>query len=125
MMYPRMVPLRQHFPDDAIDDLEGEIARRIRGLGLRADGEVAIAVGSRGVSPILRVVSAVVSSLRALGLSPFIVPAMGSHGGGTAEGQREVLAGYGIDEAQLGVPVRSSMETVVLGHTEAGVPVHI
>ena len=129
-----MVPVRQRFPDDAIEDLEGTIARGVQRWAdghpevlarLRPGAEVAIGVGSRGVSPLFQVVSTLVGALRALNLSPFVVPAMGSHGGGTAEGQREVLAGYGIDEARLGVPVRSSMETVVLGQTEAGVPVHV
>ncbi len=127
MTGPRMVPVRQYFPDDAIADLPAAIRAGIRALDLRLPpgAEVAIAVGSRGVSPILEVVTTIVDELRALGGAPFVVPAMGSHGGGTAEGQREVLAGYGIDEARLGVPVRSSMETVVLGATERGVPVHI
>lgn len=129
-----MVPVRQRFPDDAIEDLEGAIAEGVRrwAVGrperlarLGRGASVAIAVGSRGVSPLFEVVSTVVRSLRDLELSPFVVPAMGSHGGGTAEGQREVLAGYGIEEGRLGVPVVSSMETVVLGETDAGVPVHI
>jgi hypothetical protein len=122
-----MVPVRQRFPDDALPDLSGTIRAGIRRLGveLRPGASVAVGVGSRGVSPLFEVVSTIVGELKELGADPFVVPAMGSHGGGTAEGQREVLAGYGIDEPRLGVPVRSSMETVVLGQTDAGVPVHI
>ena len=128
-MLPTMVAIRQRFPDDSIADLPGAIREGMRGLDLgsrlRPGAEVAVAVGSRGVSPLREVVGAIVAELRSLGARPFVVPAMGSHGGGTAEGQREVLAGYGISEAGLGVEVRSSMETVVLGHTAAGVPVHL
>jgi hypothetical protein len=128
-MLPTMVPVRQRFSDDAIADLPGAIRAGMAGLDLgrrlRPGAEVALAVGSRGVSPLREVVGAIVAELRALGARPFVVPAMGSHGGGTAEGQREVLAGYGISEAGLGVEVRSSMATVVLGHTAAGVPVHM
>jgi hypothetical protein len=124
-----MVPVRQRFPDDAIADLPGAIRDGMRSLDLgsrlRPGAEIAVAVGSRGVSPLQEVVGAILAELRSLGARPFVVPAMGSHGGGTAEGQREVLAGYGISEAGLGVEVRSSMETLVLGHTAAGVPVHL
>src|SRR2546423_12977215 len=111
-MLPTMVPVRQRFSDDAIADLPGAIREGMRALDLggrlRPGAEVALAVGSRGVSPLREVVGAIVAELRALGARPFVVPAMGSHGGGTADGQREVLAGYGISEAGLGVEVRSS-----------------
>ncbi len=129
MIRPLLTPVRQHFVDDAIPDLAGVIVQGLRalhlGARLRPGAQIAIAVGSRGVSPIREVVRAVVDELRSIGASPFVVPAMGSHGGGTAEGQQEVLVSYGISEDLFGVPVRSSMETVVLGTTEAGVTVHI
>ena len=129
MIRPSMVSVRQRFIDDAIPDLTGAIVQGLRALHLDTHlptgASVAIAVGSRGVSPIREVVRAIVDELRAIGAHPFVVPAMGSHGGGTAEGQREVLENYGISESLFGVPVRSSMETVVLGTTDAGVPVHI
>lgn len=120
-----MVPIRQQFKDDAIPDLAAAIADGVEALHLRPmpGADVAVAVGSRGVSPIVEVVTAILRELTDLGARPFVVPAMGSHGGGTADGQRDVLASYGIDEAHLGVPVRSSMETVVLGHTDQGVTV--
>jgi len=76
---------------------------------------VAIAAGSRGVSNIAVVIKALVACLKEAGAEPFIVPAMGSHGGATAEGQRGVLAGYGITEELVGAPVRASMEVVTLG----------
>ena len=66
-----------------------------------------------------------VDGLKAMGAAPFIVPAMGSHGGATAEGQRELIAGYGVTEATMGVPVVSSMATTVIGETEGGIPIHV
>ncbi|HEY3083221.1 MAG TPA: lactate racemase domain-containing protein [Chloroflexota bacterium] len=128
-MYPKMVPLRQRFPADEVPDLTGAIRAGLRALRLaerlRPRAPVALGVGSRGVSPLGEVVGAILDELRAAGLAPFVVPAMGSHGGGTAEGQRAVLAGYGISEERLGVPIRSSMATVVVGRTQAGLPVHM
>lgn len=123
-----MVPMRQHFDGATVADLDGEVSRGIReqiNKGRAKAGEtVAIGVGSRGVSPIRQVVSAVVREVKAAGLLPFIVPAMGSHGGGTAEGQRRVLSEYGITEANVGAPVRATMDTVILGVTSAGADVY-
>ena len=95
-----------------------EIRRQIR-RGMR----VAIGVGSRGISCLQEVVRALVRELRGAGAQPFIVPAMGSHRGGTAEGQIEVLAAYGITEAGVGAPIRASMDTVELGEVLDGVRV--
>src|SRR5439155_1007523 len=87
-------------------------------------GPVAVGVGSRGIANLLEIVSAVVDELRAAGFEPFVVPAMGSHGGGTAAGQLDVLSGYGITERALGVPIRATMETEIVGEVE-GVPVYL
>ncbi|GAA5187166.1 hypothetical protein GCM10023322_34900 [Rugosimonospora acidiphila] len=93
--------------------------------GAAGDGApVAVAVGSRGIAHLAELVAAAVDELRRAGFAPFIVPAMGSHGGGTAEGQAAVLAGYGITEQRLGVPVRAGMDTEVVGEVD-GVPVHL
>jgi hypothetical protein len=119
-MYPRLVRVRQNFPADEVAGLSAVVRRGVAELAVRPGSRVAVAVGSRGVSPLRQVVSAILAGLRDAGATPFVVPAMGSHGGGTAEGQRAVLAGYGIVE-----DVVSSMETVVLGRTDAGVPVHL
>lgn len=86
---------------------------------------VAVAVGSRGIAGLADVVQAVVARLHAWGGRPFIVPAMGSHGGASAEGQIKILAGYGISQATLGVPVVATMETVELGTTSLGTPVFL
>jgi hypothetical protein len=92
-------------------------------IDLPAGAEVAVAVGSRGISNYARIIGATVAWLQARGAKPFIIPAMGSHGGGTAEAQQALLAEYGIDEAHMGCPVRSSMETVLVGKSESGIEV--
>jgi len=124
-----MFAVRQRFPSESIHDIGAVVGAgvgaNLKDLGMAAGAEVAIAVGSRGVTPLGEVVAAIVSATLGAGLRPFIVPAMGSHGGATAEGQSAVLAGLGIDEAGVGAPMRSSMETALLGHTSAGVPVHL
>jgi hypothetical protein len=86
---------------------------------------VALTAGSRGIANIPRILRAAVSFLKDLGARPFLVPAMGSHGGGTAEGQRQLLESYGITESFVGAPIRASMEVVSLGNTPEGYPVHL
>ncbi len=87
-------------------------------------GSVALAVGSRGIAGLEPMVRATVATLTRLGLRPFVVAAMGSHGGGTAEGQRALLAELGVTEATAGCPIRSEMETVTLGTNRFGLPIH-
>ena len=93
--------------------------------GLPPKTRVAVAVGSRGIARLPELVRGVIDRLRSRGLSPFIVPAMGSHGGGTAEGQTALLAKLGVSEEAMGAPVVSSMETVNLGEVEPQVDCHI
>lgn len=90
---------------------------------LEREARIAVAVGSRGIANLSAIVAALIELLRSTGAKPFIVPAMGSHGGATADGQRQVLESYGITEAALGVPIQDSMEVVSLGHSPHGVPV--
>jgi hypothetical protein len=124
---PRMIPVRQKFPDVKITDIQGEIEGLFRHDGkrtrIRPGNRIAVAVGSRGIHAIDRITLTVIRELKRLGASPFIVPSMGSHGGATAEGQRKVLAGFGITEETMGVPVVSSMETVQIGALDDGTPV--
>jgi hypothetical protein len=89
---------------------------------LPSDASVAVAVGSRGIAHIPEVVAAAVRHLKQRGFAPFIVPAMGSHGGATAEGQAGVLAHLGVTEQTVGAPVRATMETVEYGATLHGIP---
>jgi hypothetical protein len=126
---PLWAPVRQSLDDTDIGDVRAAIAAQFQraGIGerLRPGEGVAITAGSRGIDRIDEVVRAVVDEVRALGAEPFIVPAMGSHGGATAEGQRELIAHYGITEETMGCPILSSMETVHLGYVEGDIPVWI
>jgi hypothetical protein len=126
---PSMIPVRQKFSEAQIADIQGEIEGLFRHDGkmkrIRATSRIAVAVGSRGIHAIDRITLAVVGELKRLGASPFIVPSMGSHGGATAEGQSKVLAGFGITEETMGVPVVSSMETVQAGELDDGTPVFL
>lgn len=122
--FPQMVSLRQTFPSDAPLDVTAALERGWH-LDVKADSSIAVAVGSRGISRIDEVVRAILARLRRAGARPFIVPAMGSHAGATAEGQAQMLAGYGLSEQALGVPVLPSMEVEIVGHTEDGVPAHL
>jgi hypothetical protein len=127
-VFPDLLPVRQKLWSKRLADLDGEVERLVRGskLGGRVGPgfSVAIAAGSRGVANVDRIVAAVARTVRALGGEPFVVPAMGSHGGGTAEGQVQILAELGVTEERVGAPIRSSMETVVIGQTADGMPVH-
>jgi hypothetical protein len=124
---PRWAPVRQQLDGTEIGDVRVAVAEQFQrpnvGERLRPGQRVAITAGSRGIDRIDEVVRAVVDEVRARGAEPFIVPAMGSHGGATAEGQRELIAHYGITEETMGCPILSSMETVHLGEVEGNVPV--
>lgn len=128
MPLPRLYRLRQQLPAPRLEDVAGEVSRQLTGLNLgarvRPGDSVAITVGSRGIANIALITRAIVQHLQSLGARPFIVPAMGSHGGGTAEGQRAVIEGYGVTEDYVGCPIRSSMETVIVARTPQGIPVH-
>lgn len=107
------------------DAVRTQMARPEVAACLPPGSRVALAVGSRGVSRIDEIVRCLVQAMRAQGLHPFVVPAMGSHGGGTAAGQQEVLASLGVTESAVGAPIRAGMETVELGSVLGGVPVHV
>jgi hypothetical protein len=123
---PEVGLIRQRLDAPMLDGIgaaaETEVLRVIRASGL-APQRIAVGVGSRGIANLLEMVRATVNALKTAGFDPFIVPAMGSHGGATAEGQLEVLASYGVVEGNLGVPIRATMETVVIGEA-GGLPVH-
>ena len=123
-MLPKVLRVRQRFPSSPSVDIPAALARHWP-FQIAAGAKIAIAVGSRGISRIAEVTSAVIERVRAAGGQPFIVPAMGSHGGATAEGQAGLLAEFGITEKALGVPIRASMDVVLVGTTDDGVPVHL
>lgn len=125
---PRGLWVRQPVDRSKVGDVRATVRRQIVRSGLDAripaGGRVAVAVGSRGIAGLPEIVSAVAEIVRERGAVPFVVPAMGSHGGATAEGQRQVLAHYGISERALGIEVRASMDVVELGRLDSGVPVY-
>ena len=126
--FPRMFRVRQRFEGPELAEVAAAVESELSGLALsetvRPGQTVAITAGSRGIANIERILQAAVRHFRRLGASPFIVPAMGSHGGGTAEGQRKILESYGITEAFCGCPIRSSMDTVQVCRAAEGFPVH-
>src|SRR5829696_9045281 len=106
----------------ALGDVRAAVGEALRSVEVPS-GSVAIGVGSRGVARIGEVVAALVEPLKESGAEPFVVPAMGSHGASTAEGQARVLAHLGVSEERVGCPVRATMEAQKLGETPSGVPV--
>jgi hypothetical protein len=127
MDYPRIVRIRQHFEGPRVTDVAAAVTAALEPLDLgrriRPGQSVALTAGSRGIANIPVILRGTAAFLRKLGARPFLVPAMGSHGGGTAEGQRHLLESYGITEEFVGAPIRASMEVVPVGETAEGFPV--
>ena len=127
---PRMARVRYDMRTaPAIHDVDAAVAAQLRRpeiAGLIKRGErIAIGVGSRGVARLADLTAALVRELKALGAEPFIIPAMGSHGGASADGQREVLTHLGVTEARVGAAIVSDMTTVEVGRTEDGISVRL
>ena len=126
---PRWARVRQSFDTGEVDDVAAAVAAELSRAGIgdavTPGARVAILAGSRGVDRVAEVVRALADGIRSRGGLPFVVPAMGSHGGATAAGQAEVLAHYGITGDSVGCPVRSCMDTVHLGDVLDGVPVYV
>lgn len=124
MALPKMARVRQHFDAPTLPDLRFTIREELDRIDVasivRSGETVAITAGSRGVANIATAVKATVDYLKEIGAKPFVVPAMGSHGGATAEGQRNVLEHYGITETTVGAPVKATMEVVELGNISHG-----
>ncbi|MEM0097968.1 MAG: DUF362 domain-containing protein [Conexivisphaerales archaeon] len=116
MNIPEVIKVKQKFNNDRIEKIEETVRQQIEssGVKIKKGKSIAIAVGSRGIANIHRIVKAVVQYVKEAGAFPFIIPAMGSHGGATAEGQKAVLEGYGVTEEYAGAPIKSSMEVVEL-----------
>ncbi len=126
--YPNIFRLRQLFDGPELGDVAAEVENQLSQLQLRdkiQPGEtVAISAGSRGIANIHLIIKAVADHLASIDARPFIVPAMGSHGGGTAEGQQGIIEGYGITEEFCNCPIKASMETVIVCDAKEGFPVH-
>ena len=127
MEFPSFYRIRQRFDDTSLKDVaqavRAEFANFKPGPKIRAGQRVAVGVGSRGTHDLKILVATVVERLRAMQLEPYIIPAMGSHGGATAEGQAQVLAELDITEGSVKAPIISNMEVVSLGHIESGAEV--
>ncbi|MBI5008119.1 MAG: DUF2088 domain-containing protein, partial [Bacteroidia bacterium] len=123
----RLTKIRQHFTSNGLADVKGEVSKELQRLKplIKPGGNIAVAVGSRGIKNIVLIVREVTGFIRANGGIPFIVPSMGSHGNAIAENQAQILADYGISEETIGVPVRSSMEVIELPKGDSPVPVFI
>lgn len=126
---PEMYHVKQIFPDTELKDITKKIDKDFKSdeiaSSVKAGQSIAVLVGSRGICDLNMTVKSTIDNLIRLGTKPFIVPAMGSHGGGVAEEQRKIIEDYGITEEAMGVPIKASMETVIIGETSEGVPVHI
>ena len=129
MAFPKVVKVRQKFPRPRVEDIEAALREQLEleeiSSTVRPGMSVALTAGSRGIAEIDGILRGLVTILKEMGAEPFIVPAMGSHGGATAEGQVEILKSLGVTEEFCGAPIRSSMEIVELGETGRGVPVYM
>ena len=125
---PRMVEVRQKFKTEKLASVTATINAEFKRPEIKAKIKpgmsIAVGCGSRGINNIAEAAKATVDNLKALGAKPFIFPAMGSHGGGTAETQSEVLEGYGITAAYCGCEIRSSMEVIEVGVHPSGIPIY-
>ena len=128
MRYPEMIRIRQVLDVPRVENIEETVDREwesIGGLRIRKGASIAVTAGSRGVANIVCILRRLVQRIREAGGVPFLIPTMGSHGGGTAEGQLEVLGSLGVTEESTGAPIRSSMEVVEIGKSRYGFPVMV
>ncbi len=127
MSYPKLLRIRQQFERPRVEDIPATVAAELEKLNLartiRPGHTVALTAGSRGIANIPLILRSVAQHLKKIGAKPFLVPAMGSHGGGTPEGQRKILESYGMTEEFVGVPIKASMDVISLGSTADGFPV--
>jgi hypothetical protein len=125
---PRMAKIRQLLPREKLDDVEGVVRAGLKQLGISKSighgHRVGITAGSRGAGGTLEALKGIIAEVKAEGGEPFIIPAMGSHGGATPDGQKHILACFGITEGSLGVPIDARMETEVLGAGDNGYEAH-
>lgn len=124
MELPLIAKVRQALPPDHIADVAAVVRRLLEARGLKdkikPGQSVAITARSRGMGGFAEILSTIVAAVKGCGAEPFLIPAMGSHGGATAEGQVAILTGDGITEEHIGCPIRATMETVCLGRAENG-----
>lgn len=126
---PKVIKVKQNFPRPILENVEEELTNKLKAKevnSLMKKGQrVAIGVGSRGITNLPLMVKIIVREIKKAGAIPFIVPAMGSHGGATAQGQKDMLIGMGIKEDYVEAPIQASMETIQIDMTKNGLPVFI
>ena len=126
---PRFAKIGYHIEEGSITDIDQAIREAVKSrlltMRIERGARIAITAGSREINHMPDIFRSIVAVVKEAGGDPFLVPAMGSHGGATAEGQYELLRGYGITEEYVGCPIKSSMETVEIGTSPSGLPVHI
>lgn len=129
MKFPLMALVQQEFDSDSIEDVPAAVRVALEQAGIadqiKPDQQIAITAGSRGITNIAAIIRTVVDYILTCDAHPFIFPAMGSHGGATAEGQQALLAQFGITESAMGCPIRSTMDVVQIGQTLDGLAVFL
>jgi hypothetical protein len=127
--FPQIFRVRQEFARPRVADVAGEVHAQLARLELHRrvlpGQSVAVTAGSRGIANIALILRAAAEHFRSLRAEPFLVSAMGSHGGGTSAGQRQVLESYGIDEVAVGCPIRWGTDTAIVGRAPQGFPLHV
>lgn len=127
---PKMVRIREKYEDDKIEDIKAHLHNELDGLEIdreKLKGKtIAVTVGSRGIPSLPLIIKTICDRLKQWGAEPFIIPAMGSHGGGTVEGNLQILTDYGITEEAMEVPIKASMDVVKIGeiNDDAHTPVY-
>ena len=127
MQFPRMARFRQRFEAVALEDVAAAVEEQLAAADLNSviatGARIAVTAGSRGINEIARITRTVIDCIRQCGGEPFVLAAMGSHGGATAEGQKRVLASYGITEESMGVPVEATMDVAEVDRLDDGTPI--
>jgi len=120
--------IKQKFNNQHLEDIPGEIEKEFYRIGLdkkiNPGMKIAITAGSRGINNIIEILQSIIKEVKKMKADPFIVTAMGSHGGAIAEGQIEMLSGFGITEKSMGVPIKATMDTVQLDTLANGLPIY-
>lgn len=126
---PGLARIRQRLSSEHIEDVRGATRQKLMGAGLREKvgrgARIAVTAGSRGMGGFVEILSGIVDAIKECGGEPFVIPAMGSHGGATAEGQTEILKRLGVTATSVGAPVRATMHTHALGTTDTGAIAHL
>jgi len=124
-----MIEVRQRIPSPSLEDFVSEIRGEMRRVALaqqmKPGARIGITVGSRGIAHLPEIIATVVAEVKQVGGAPFLIPAMGSHGGATPEGQIEVLRSLGVTPNAVGAPIHATMEVDCIGRLENGSPVYV